>query len=491
MRLLVIKHSFGVVLAALIAATTGLSPLHAAPARLTQQEALEQLARREKVTIVAEIAAPSLRLESTGAEQLDWNNISQAFDLHSMRRPSAAALLRRNIDLEQPLDIELEEWKLILSDLDRLLRPFVPYPVDIDSIRRENQFANSFSTAQIERMRSGGLPFKALTPAQQALWLQINAASVFSSQNLVIERTARAFDKWSSQHLIWHPRPDGLTSLVMQTLERKGGFSLTDNSRSSSPQSQFPPSMDLLKEREALPSAWKRTVELEAGEQTLQELLRSIERATGATLQSPDYAKNRRLLVFPQGARAIDLAAALEDIYGWELRHLRGKSWVLDRPRFAPARDVMDLHARMTRAMPPGLRLMMRATWFRGPGPDSPDFFMLGSNHRGRIYAAMMKEVNALHGTDWKQLRVADLPKPVQRKIANLLPLVDCLSMLKAFFATPLPRARVISPTEGVFTAGGEPGSPLKGSSFLFSVQGPDGRIDSWGWGVGTSSLEN
>lgn len=475
----------------------------APPKALTQQEALERITQGLKQPVIAEVTAPARRLpESTSFDNQEeaWKALSLAFDLHVVRRPGGIALHRRYTDLVESPSIPREEMRRTFTDLDTLLRPFVPYPLDVKYIERQNHFANNLKTEQIEQMRAGGLAFRQLSMEQQAQWLQINAANVYSEQNLVIERTARRLNQWTTLDLVWRDHPEAGTYLVVTDTRQHGSVNLTHNCRGIAPLALLPGSVVNREERSGLPSAWNGKVSLESGEQKVSTIVTAMEAATRLTIEVPDYARENLLMVIPGEARAVDIAASLEDIYGWELRYVRGKSWILDRPRFGPARNAVELHVNMLRAIPPPLRFMLGATNYRErldlrslpKGRPQPlgSLFSLGSSHRTLIYQRMMAEINRRHGVTWKKLHVADLPDAVQRKVANLIPLVDALGALSSLCLTPQARARVVSPQEGWFTVGGEPGQPLKGTALMFHVKGPDGKTDTWGWGVGTSSLE-
>lgn len=462
------------------------------PKGVSQQQAMEKLGSLTKRLIVAEVAASTRRLpESRPLSDSDgsWRAVSQAFDLHVIRRPGAAALHRRFTDLVESPDLHREELRRIFTDLERLLRPFVPYPLGENYIRDQNDFANRLTTKQIEKMRAGGLAFNELSRDQQAQWLRINAAFTYSTQYMVIERTARSLNRWRALDLIWGQGDILEPYLSVTQPDRSGRINLTHSCRRTWDTALYPGSRSEAPQRTGLPSVWKKATDLESGEQALSAIIRRLEIATGLTIDIPDYARSNILLVVSGRAAALDVAAVLEDIYGWELRYDRGKRWILDRPAFRPARNAQELHDLMLRALPPSLRVMFRSTGYRQPvGLGSMS--MLGSNHRTMIYRAMLAEINEKHGDKWKRLHLADLPESAQRKAANLIPLVDALSVMEGLCRQSAAKAHLVAPETGWFTAGGQPGDALKGSVLKFSVPTPGGGLSSWGWAVGSSSLE-
>lgn len=479
--------------------------VQALPEGRTQQQALERISRDAKQLVIAEVSAPERRLPESATfddPEAAWKALSQAFDLHVVRRPGSIALHRRYTDLVESPDLPREELRRTFTDLATLLGPFVPYPLDVKYIQSQNAFANNLTTSQIEKMRAGGLAFRQLSQEQQAQWLQINSAAAYSGQSMVIQRTARRLNQWISLDLVWRPSASNVNEdfLAIVEQDKSGGVNLTHACRGTASHAIFPGSVENRGERTGLPSAWNATVRLAGGENKVSTLVSAMAAATKLTIDVPEYARENRLMVIAGEARAVDVAAALEDIYGWELRYARRRSWILDRPRFGPARNPIELHLSMLRATPPSLRVMFGAMGYRerinpralrmGVRPMGAPLSLLGGSHRSLIYRRMMAEINRQHGVNWKKLHVADLPEVVQRKVANLIPLVDALGELDSLYRTQLPLARLVTPQEGWFTAGGELGQPLKGTSLMFHVKGPDGRTDTWGWAVGSSSLE-
>src|SRR5262249_50018196 len=116
------------------------------------------------------------------------------------------------------------------------------------------------------------------------------------------------------------------------------------------------------------------------------------------------------VLAYVDGTPASDVAAAIQDLYGYELRPVREREWSLGRPDLAPARNGYDLHAKMRRCLPPAAWRL----WLR-PGALS----------RGQRYLAqwgpLLAELNRAHGPSWATLRISDLDSAQQQALANIV----------------------------------------------------------------------
>jgi len=210
-------------------------------------------------------------------------------------------------------------------------------------------------------------------------------------------------------------------------------------------------------------------------------LTEQLETATGCSIEVPSYAKQRKLLVCATGTNADQVLQATADLYGWELRST-GKSgrYRLDRPLLGPARDDRDLHIKIRRALPPCVHL-----WF--------------TNHRvfpwhraasyGAAAAPLFNQLRQSEKDGASRLPAVKLGRALEQRLANLIFDQAYDGPLTAFIANSQARPTLASPEQGWFTLRrGDRAEDIP--VLMFHVKlAPGGRVDEWGWGVGSSGM--
>jgi hypothetical protein len=498
--MMMIRHALTACLLLMLSMTSLKSDAQQAPnelsstARLTlQKEAtLEEVVRAVHKAaggvVVSELIRPEKRLrrdlkDVPLVEALD--EVSESFDLYWRARPGGIVLNRRFMDPADLPDVSVEELAAALGEAHRLITPFSPYTNGRVYTENQNSFAQSLSSGQMRRMREEGLPFMELSPAQQDHWLIINAAAAYKDPALILERGARLFGHWGRAYVShWPPvlsdrEPPGLG--VYSPDYSVGGFAFglycgqTDDLPTIPASGRAPLRGELLGPREpSLPRSFQARVGSLKGEMSLREAVAALARASSNSISAPSYADEYRLLVYASEARAAALAAALEDVRGWEARPSRGRRWVFDRPRFQPASDDLDLHGKLIASIPISLRLLLRA-----------DGEMVRAIVRNRLACRKVSdELTRLWPEGKPSLQVADLPPDTRRKLANYVFAKEFRGMLDPLKAAT-PPWWVVAPRQGVFRMDGRGSHPM----LSFEVVRPDGRPSSWGWAVGTSMV--
>jgi hypothetical protein len=455
------------------------------------EEALERLHRATGGAFLAEIPAVERKLEKElmGTPLPEaLQEVSQSFHLYWMRRGRGAAFLRRYVDPRELPTLELEEARAITSDLYRLVRGWSAFPIEEEQGRAQifdnRRFVDSMTGTQLRLLQEQGLPFARLTAQQQAIWGRINNRQGFQMQDLELGRAAAAFSGWSQCYLAYLPLPansrvPGVYLSFRHPTPTEGtvGIVLPESGKQLPPPPPPEPAGALMQPaRERLPAAFRKPVRLPNGRSTLAELAKTIGTAIEAELRVPAYARERTLLAFVSGATAEEVVELLQDLYGYRLVRGTGRQYALERPRFAPARDVRDLHLRMRAAIPPCLHAAGL--------PEAAD--LLARAPRSWHHVALIKQdVTRTKGRDWTRAQVTELPPATQQRLANLV----LLDFVRDVAQRPEPYWWLVAPEEGWFTLSGKPG-PGMNPLLRFHVRRPDGKIDAWGWFLNTSSLD-
>lgn len=99
------------------------------------------------------------------------------------------------------------------------------------------------------------------------------------------------------------------------------------------------------------------------------------------------------------------------------------------------------------------------------------------------------EELTKRLGSGWRHAAMADVPPALQQHVANWLFDFNLYSKADVLLTSQRPSWCVVDPESGSFTLSGPLGPGLN-PTLMFNVQRPDGKVDSWGWFVGSSSLE-
>jgi hypothetical protein len=104
-------------------------------------------------------------------------------------------------------------------------------------------------------------------------------------------------------------------------------------------------------------------------------------------------------------------------------------------------------------------------------------------------FARVLAEIQRQKGATWRQIEVRELEPDTRRRLANVAFDYHFAPLLADFTRSGWPPWWKVAPEQGRLVLKGEVGPGMH--PFLeFQVQRPDGNIDSWGWYVGTSSLD-
>jgi hypothetical protein len=458
------------------------------------EEALEALQKASGGAVVAQIPTverqhPERLIEvpaSVAAEE-----ISNWYHLYEMRRPGSSAFQRRYGDPREEPGIEVEEARECFADLARLVEPFMPWPNDRTITTDRRDFYRSLSREQTTAMQESGLAFGELRPEQRELWMKINTRQAYLGVNTGFASAASAFSAWKRAGLGYHTRPvqqsGGVvaprTSLayVYPSPEEAGrltAFSLSEPMGDPPRLDPFlAPAGEIHPARAGLPAAFTVTLELSGGPTVLRELVAELEKVTERQIDIPSYAGERRLFAYVSGATAQEVIGALEDLYGWRLRHQEARRYSLGRPRTPAGENHLDLHRKMRAALPPvGKRLLAETQTVTIP-----------ERYR-RTVEELMADCTKYFGRGWDPVSPDKLSPRAQDLLSDLLFERMLLRAASSFLASENPQWWLIAPEQGYFTLEGDPaGKPL----VQFHVRRPDGEIDAWGWFVGTSSFGN
>ena len=214
------------------------------------------------------------------------------------------------------------------------------------------------------------------------------------------------------------------------------------------------------------------------GETSLTALIKAVNAATGNEIRIPAYAGGRRLLVYGSQAPAGDLVMGIEDLYGWTLQFSSGRKYALGRPRPSAAGDATDLHRKIRAALPPAFHHLRSGRVDFAAGKASV-----------RLMTRLFAEIARRKGTEWKTLPVRELDAAAEQMLANAQFGSYVLGPAESYIRNEAPPRYLTAPQEAYFLLEGETG-PGKHPTLSFRAGRAPGRIEGWGWIVGTSSLD-
>jgi len=445
------------------------------------REALGALAGPVRV-VAADVSAvdPKTRHDVSGSLEESLRQISLDYDRYCiLRGTTTLALQRRFADPEEEPGLEMEELRLTTEEMYRLIRPFTPrLRAGPETNQAHDVFAASITGAQEARMRSGGLPYRELTPEQQGLWSDITAQVAYDETEREIRRLSLLMGSWRELSMEEFLSPGGR---LTQTIYRfpdpaasQGRDAVQINiaradrrvPRVSQPEVETRPPVE--SQPDGLRTVWR----LPLAQTDLASVAKRWAEAGGPPLQIPDYAKKRRLWIASNGTRG-EVLGALADLWGWSVSRTRD-GFRLGRPRLAPARDPFDLHRKLRAAVPPALVHMV--------GPPS----QAGTDRPSVQMESVFAAAERVAGPDWKHVNVNRLDQESQDRLANQL----VRSQIRKWWGTRSPadgpNPAFVSLERGVLALNGPLGPGLHPTLTFWALDAKGRRDGRWGFAVGT-----
>ncbi len=403
------------------------------------------------------------------------------FDRFRVRRGRTLALQLRYSDPEEPPAPELEELRRTLDDLAALLRGVPMLSMQVYT-RSQNAFADSLTPEQQARMQQGGLTLAELPEAQRHAFLALNNTTLYGPTLMEALRAQAVLREWSRavarplgpperprQQLyvappptLGNPDPEGTMLHLMPA---------TRNPRPPRAEGvELPPPP-------RLPADLRVPWPLPLQRLDLAAFARKLRESGGPVLEVPEYARQRTFWIYAQRGTRGEALQALADLWGWEWRAVKG-GYRLDRPRAERPRDLLDLHRRLQRAVPPALVHQLRGA--------------IEERALARWAAdadAITRNAAAVAGAEWKEIRVAQLSPETRHRLAEFIVRTSLhLWFQSGHGAKPEPPAWFLAPERGVLKLSGPLGP---GRHPLLSLEVPvgPGRVEMWGWQVNTSVI--
>lgn len=420
--------------------------------------------------------------------------LSASLRSHAIVRPRTLVLRRRYLDPSEDYDLGIEELLETARVIHGLVNPLCPDRISELGIRQEVRFARSFSTDQLQRLRSGRLPLSGLRPEQVRDWFEINRRHGYGDIELSYRQALQVLAGWRRCLMLRGGMRDGTSSLILFCPGAHGGrdvkvqlgvFQRAGITRAAPPARRLAPasladaqpSMIVLSPRKPASAGFRKPTPSFAGPTTLGGLIAVVESSSGSKVTIPGYARSRTLMVFAKRPQAEQLVGAVQDLYGWQLTPVGRNGHALGPPKIAPARDALDFNGKVRTALP----LALHHAWSREAA----------ASVEGRVTARLSAlAASTKFRGDWRTLRVVDIDKGSQRIVARLVfdRLVAALS--KRYLRRVAPPAWLVTPEAGYFSLKGGSG-PRAHPLLEFHVRRPDGLEDRWGWYVGTNSIES
>lgn len=430
-------------------------------------------------TVDARLQAPLNDVPMTDA----WARISKELDRCWVVRGSALVLQRRYSDPEEDPGAEMEELRRATEELYWLVQPFSPRLRGIQYLYAKEAFLDSLTAEQQQAMIRPGLPVAGLPPAQRAAWLDINSHQVYGNTLEEIGRAALCLREWSAANAKEVPNQYGRRSQVavffpdVTHADRQDAVDVIFPQKGIGvrPRSSRAESAELPVTAVKPPAALRESWTLTAEELDLAGFAKRFAENGGPEITFPDYAKGRKFWLYSAGGTRAEVLSALADLWGWEVTPRRG-GYRLDRPVVSAARDAADLREKMLRLIPPATRHMM-------------DAIDEGATERwGRQMEYVAEDAVTVAGPQWEAFRPTQLQAENQRRLANTVVWLKLHAGLRGWLDRPAVAAWAAHPELGVLHLTG-PITP--GAHPLLEVRVPreDGKCDTWGWAVHTSSL--
>ncbi len=453
--------------------------------KLPFADAVRVLARGAGRTVVAEV--PSLPAVVEGSplpmpypEALA--QVSVAFDLYSRDRRRLLVLNRRFSDPAARVDLQVETLRLVSRDLLALYQGMAPYRLGEGRYGPEKErFTASLTPAQLVVMRTpDGLPFQALSTAQQANWLRVNAASVYCSILLEVERAARLFGGWEKCRVT----PAGAAEPNVWMVDYSAASGKSEGAQLRFGLPRPPARARAVSPRAAgeklaetvlrLPGPLNRLAPALDGEIVLAFLAESLSRASRTEIRLPRWAESQRVLVVTApGATVGEVLQGLADLHGWDLNEAAPNAWTLDRPTIRHTRNPRDVHQQARAAIGPVLQLYLSAEEAQ---------MGLGLLRSRALFQRLQPDLLQRRAG----FLVTDLAPEQQRLLAEVVVRTLVARAVGELASRPEPPWWLAEPEKGRFRLEGE-GDSL---SLQFEVLRPDGKTSTWGWAIGTAKKD-
>lgn len=452
------------------------------PAGSSLEEVLQLLDGQVGGVQVADVSTARRTLASTLKDarySQALERISQDFDRFWIRRGNTLVLQSRLRDAEDDPFLELGELKLAARDWATLVRPFAPRLGGINLISLKANFLQSLTPEQQQVAIQEGLPIAAMNPVQRQAILRINASHNWDNDDRELERARLCFEGWERLALK-NLQPGEPVRQFSVSLASVGGDGIGISSVRSENRRPAPPRAEGLvaeplsgKPPSGLEPVWR----IPNQNLTLGELARDLVRQGGPALELPKYAESRRLWISSASGRRWDVLRAVCDLWGWELSGTQGK-YRLGRPHFSPAKDVVDLYAKMRRAVPPVLWHEARAS-----ARDS------ATERLGRDVEVVLNEISQHEGLGWTTYRVTALSPRAQLCLANVIAWHQYRTWWSTHEREQEPRPYVLRPENCLFKLSGELG-PDKHPGATITGLTSEGKHLWWAWVVNSSRFE-
>jgi hypothetical protein len=457
-------------------------PIVAIERHASLADSLAALHRSAGVPVLCEKPRVDRRLETALSDAplpAALAEVSRSFHLYWVRRERSLVFHRRYADERERPDIEVELLTAITRDVLRLLSPFAPGPLDAQETRDHNRFYTSLTPEQREQARTMGLPLRALGPQQQALWRTINRRQAYSNSWMEARRSAQLYEGWKRSRLEYDTGSRGQLVLKFRYPDpvESGNLGVPLSSSTGLPQIRVLPGGENRPTASARPpSGWDARVQLPAGETTARKLAEALSAASGKPFELDSYAAERKILAYVGAARVRDVVQALEDLYGWTATPRAKGGWRLGRVAPPAATDHVALHAALRACMPPAIYHL----WSNKEGDWA--YTARLQYHRDVLLARL----NAAK-PNWKSFEVREMDAETQVVLANLICDYQVRPSIRYVTNKPEAYAWLAREDEGFFGID-EPSLPGAKPLLWFGVRRPDGKVDSWGWAVGSSS---
>jgi hypothetical protein len=463
-------------------------------ARLPQS--LQRLNEASGGVLLAEIPAVDrqlLRDQSSLTVSQSAEEISKTYLVYCISRGSDYSFLKRYVDPRESTEFEPQELAEYAGTLARLIGPFAPPAEDFfgqTAVTDKIDFVKSLSGDQAAAMQRVGLPFNRLRTDQQKVWLKITAVSGYGGAYYDLQSVANGLRSWKQASLSWQETQD-LRYLALRYPDPQRGDRIGLHVAAyggNPPPAEAPSELSTVfgpvgprgetipKRRVRLDGVESRSVTLVGGESTVGDIIRNIETAVGCDIRVTAPRAKRRLLAYGRGVPAGNVLATLEDLYGWKLLKVRDSLYNLAPANPAPARDRLELSAALKRATPPQIDLLLDLEGQSGQG--------------GRIgdqWARALRLIDK-QKKGWSKVQMSEVDGAASSRIANAFFEKQLDTDLGPLLISP-PLRCLATPEAGFFTLSGPLG---RGNHPFLTFKVPrDGpREDCWGWGVGTSSLD-
>ena len=445
-----------------------------------------------KGVLVADVSAVDSRLQDP-LKDMPLNDalrrISVDFDRLCLRRGRAVALQRRFGDPDEDPGAELEELRLAAEQMYRLLGPFRPsLKPGRPSIHANMRFVASISGEQQTRMLTKeGMPFTELEGAQQAAWMEITSYQAYGDASRDFRRAMlcmRALNRGTLRETarIGERRSSVAVTVVDPEAGADDGVDIPVPLNNIRPYVARAAGVDLAEKTSTLPSTLRAAWAIPAEKLTLEGLARRLQSETGIRLEIPDYAAKRSFWIYSRGGARGEVLLALADLWGWDLTPAK-EGFRLGYPRLGKARDPYELHLLIQRSLPPAVRHQMEAVQAQC------------TERWAKQLGLVLADADRAGDRSWKTLPVATLEETSKVRLANLIAWRLAHKGWRGYWKEQEPPGWLTKVEQGSLRLNG----PLGGGKHpLLHIRVPAGqdergitRYSSWGWWVGTSSLES